>query len=130
MQPNRGAKEAQKTGRIEEEHIGASWDQINPLDGAITLNQNEIEKTLFVGRAYVMKQRFGSSKYEIKIQFNPNTLKITEISKDTYSNLMSKHSNKASKNVDVNLVVRPFDPDEVEQDGDSSEGDEHKGSKK
>lgn len=124
MQPNRNSKEAQKAGRIEAEHIGASWDQINGLDGAISLNQNEIEKKLQIGRAGVMKQRFGASNYQIYLHFDPNTLKITEISHDTYKNLMSKNSDKASKKVDVDLVVRPFTPDD-EENGDSSTEDKH-----
>lgn len=124
MQPNRGAKEAQKQGRIEEEHIGASWDQINPLDGAITLNQHEVEKSLHIGRAYVMKQRFGASKYQIYINFDPQTLKITEISKNTYTNAMNKRSTKVSDEVATDMVVRPFDPSDLESEeknGDSSE---------
>lgn len=104
MQPNRGSKEAQKTGRIEAEHIGASWDQINPLDGAISLNQNEGEKKVNMGRGHVMKQRSGKSGFDFFIHFDPLTLKIKEIDQKNWTKTMVTHGNQVADEVAIDLI--------------------------
>jgi hypothetical protein len=110
MQPNRGSKEAQKEGRIDEEHLADSFGQIRPLDGAISLNQNDGEKSVSLGRAFVMKQRSGKSRFAIKIQFDPETLRITEISQERYKAKMTSRSEKVSDEVMIDRIVKEFVP--------------------
>jgi replicative DNA helicase len=119
MQPNRGAKEAQKVGRIETEHIGASWDQINPLDGFIALMQNEAEHAMSLGRGSILKQRSGKANFTIYLKFDQICLKITEIDKNVYKNKMvSRKDQVADKVMDDlgNMTVSPkqWEPSEDE----------------
>lgn len=115
MQPNRGAKEAQKSGRIEAEHLANSHGQIRPVDGAFSLNQNESEKALKLGRMGVMKQRFGQSGYQIYIHFDPECLKITEISKETYKSRMNSRTEKVSDEVAIDMVVKEYVPSDAKE---------------
>jgi len=99
MQPNRGSKDQQqgsKVERIDDNHLADSFGQIRPLDGAISLNQNDSEKSLNLGRAYVVKQRDGKSRYQIYVKFDKDCLRITQIHKDTYMDLMNKRKAEAS----------------------------------
>jgi replicative DNA helicase len=120
MQPNRGAKEAQKVGRIETEHVGASWDQINPLDGFLALMQNEAEYAINLGRGSILKQRSGKANIMIYLRFDPITLKITEISKEEYKNQMTGRINKVTDEVmdKLEAVVKPvhWSPSEEEDE--------------
>ncbi len=99
MQPNRGSKEAQKTGRIEAEHIAGSWDQINPLDGFLALMRNEAEMTVDLGRGSVIKQRPGKANITVYLHFDPATLRITEVSKDFYQNRIAGREDKVVDSV-------------------------------
>lgn len=99
MQPNRGSKDQQqgsKVERIDDNHLADSFGQIRPLDGAISLNQNDSEKSLNLGRGYVIKQRDGKSRYQIYLKFDKDCLRITEIHKDTYLDMMNKRKAEAS----------------------------------
>lgn len=121
MQPNRGSKEAQKAGRIEEEHLADSFGQIRPVDGAFSLNQNESEKAVQLGRMFVIKQRFGKSRYQIYIHFDPVSLKITEISQDTYKKRLNSRSEKVSDEVAIDMVVKEYKPSDAEEDAETGE---------
>jgi replicative DNA helicase len=103
MQPNRGSRETQKDerGRIEEEHLADSFGQIRPLDGCFSLNQNDVEKLLGLGRCYVIKQRDGKSRFMIRLRFDLENLKITEISQDKYLDILNRHKKTAEDEVVV-----------------------------
>lgn len=114
MQPNRGAKEAQKVGRIETEHIGASWDQINPLDGFLALMQNEAEYAMNMGRGSILKQRSGKANITIYLKFDPVCLKISEVSKEIYKSKMTGRQEKVAEEVfdelgNMNKQIRSYD---------------------
>lgn len=114
MQPNRGAKEAQKIGRIEEEHLADSFGQIRPLDALFSLNQNDDEKLASVGRLYVIKQRFGKTRYQVYVKFDQKTLRITQIYKDTYKTLRTTKQDQITESVEhdmIDKVVKPLDAD-------------------
>jgi KaiC/GvpD/RAD55 family RecA-like ATPase len=113
MQPNRGSKEAQKISRIEEEHLADSFGQIRPLDGAISINQNDSEKLANVARGWVMKQRFGKSRYQFYLKFDPATLKFTEISHDEYKNRLANRTEKISDEVAIDKVVKEYVPSDA-----------------
>jgi len=107
MQPNRGSKETQKTerGRIEEEHLADSFGQIRPLDGCISLNQNDTENTLGVGRGYVIKQRDGKSRYQLYLKFNKESLRITDMSKEAYRALIHNHKETVSEEIATDQIT-------------------------
>ena len=106
MQPNRDSRETQKTeiGRIEEEHLADSFGQIRPLDGCISLNQNDSEKKLGLGRAYVIKQRDGESRFQVYLKFNKESLRITGIARETYREKMHAHKEYAASEVAVDKI--------------------------
>lgn len=110
MQPNRGSKEAQKAGRIEEEHLADSFGQIRPLDGCFSLNQNDDESAVKIGRMWVIKQRFGKSRFQIYIRFDKDNLRITEISKDEYKNMKVTRSDKVADEVQIDNIVKAWEP--------------------
>ena len=109
MQPNRDAKKEGSTkgerSRIDDEHLADSFGQIRPLDGCISLNQNDNEKKLGIGRGYVIKQRDGESRYQIYLRFNKETLKIYEITQEEYVSVLNAHTNYVSEEVKIDEQV-------------------------
>lgn len=106
MQPNRDGKKDGKTerGRIDDEHLADSFGQIRPLDGCISLNQNDSEKFLGIGRGYVIKQRDGKSRFQIYLKFNKENLRITEIQHDEYKYELNSQKQYVSEGVQTDLV--------------------------
>lgn len=104
MQPNRGAKEAQKEGLIDESHLANATGQVRPLDGFLSINQNPYEAAQNVGRLFIAKQRFGQSKYVVHLQFDKKNLRIYQISLNEYKNIMNKGKDKAAKGVAYDTV--------------------------
>lgn len=109
MQTNRSAKMVQQDGVIEDEHMGDSYAQIRPLDGGLTLNQNKGEKLVNVGRVFVMKQRFGKSRYLLYVYFDPNSLKISEISQEEYKNKMNSRIETIADETLIDNIVKPIE---------------------
>lgn len=116
MQPNRQAREAQKVSRIEEEHLADAAGQIRPLDGLSSLNQNDQEKAARVGRWWQIKQRFGETRYQIYLDFDPDTLRITEITQQEYKLRMGSRTDKVSDEVAIDLAAKEFKPSDAEED--------------
>lgn len=114
MQPNRSAKEAQKSGRIGDEHLADSYGQIRPLDGAIAISQNDAEKSVFLGRGSVMKQRFGKSGFDFYLAFDKEALRITEVSHTDYKGKMASRTEKISDEVAIDKVVKTYKPSDAE----------------
>ena len=116
MQPNRGSKEVQKNegGRLDDEHLADSFGQIRPLDGCFSIMQNDAEKTLGIGRFYVIKQRDGESRFQIYLSFNKQNLKITEISQATYMDKMNSHKESVVDDVKMDHIIKPFAPEDDE----------------
>jgi replicative DNA helicase len=121
MQPNRAAREAQKISRIEEEHLADSAGQIRPLDGCLSLNQNDQEKQCRIGRAWKIKERFGEARYQFYIAFDPDTLRITEISKEEYKNRLAARSDKVSDEVAIDMVVKEYVPSDAKENNKTEE---------
>lgn len=109
MQPNRGSKEDQKNGkenRIDDSNLADSFGQIRPLDGCISLNQNDVEKELGIGRAYIIKQRDGKSRYQIFLRFDKENLRITEISLDSYKQARNAHKESVNDEVEFDQITK------------------------
>lgn len=94
MQPNRGAKEVVKMGDvIDDDNLSDSYSQVKPLDALWSINQFMDEKECGLGRIYVCKHRHGKSKFIIYVEYNPKTLKISEISKAKYEERLKLYQN-------------------------------------
>jgi|694.fasta_scaffold08002_1 replicative DNA helicase len=106
MQPNRDGKKDGKgdKGRLDDDHLADSYGQIRPLDGCISLNQNDTEKFLGIGRGYVVKQRDGKSRYQIYLSFDKESLKIQEIHHNEYKLRLNSHKEYASSEVETDMV--------------------------
>lgn len=107
MQPNRESKKDNKSenSRIDDEHLAGSFGQIRPLDGCISLNQNDNEKKLGIGRGYVIKQRDGESRYQFYLKFDKMNLQITEIQDWEYGDALNKQKNYASDEMEIDKVM-------------------------
>jgi KaiC/GvpD/RAD55 family RecA-like ATPase len=113
MQPNRDHKKETRHGernRIDDDHLADSYGQIRPLDGCFSLNQNDTEKKLGIGRCYVIKQRDGESRYQFHLKFDKESLRITELSPDTYKRMMNTYQESAEEGVAVDKVKGAFRP--------------------
>lgn len=121
MQPNRDSRETQKSekGRIEEEHLADSFGQIRPLDGCLSLNQNDSENHLGLARGYVIKERDGKSRYQFYLKFDKENLRITEISHHKYREMLNKHKDYVSEEVKIDQVVTGWAPS-AEEDKEST----------
>lgn len=119
MQPNRDYKKEKSGsdhGRIDDAHLADSYGQIRPLDGCFSLNQNDTEKKLGIGRCYVIKQRDGKSRYQFHLRFDPENLRITEISDMTYKQAMNTYKEKTEEEVIVDRVGwKPSEEKSAEQ---------------
>lgn len=121
MQPNRDGKKDSKgeRSRLDDEHLADSYGQIRPLDFCFSLNQNDNEKALGIGRGYVIKQRDGKSRYQIYLAFDKDNLRITEITRDEYLRILNSHKEYASEETKMDLVSKHWKP--KESDGNSGE---------
>lgn len=115
IQPNRTSKLLEEHQAIEDEHMADSFGQIRPLDGALSINQSKGEAQVNIGRGWVMKQRFGRAKYYFYLQFDRQTLRITEISQQTYRNKQSSRTEKVSDEVAVDNIVQGFVPSDAKE---------------
>lgn len=106
MQPNRDSKKDGKSesNKIDDEHLADSFGQIRPLDGCISLNQNDTEKRLGIGRAYVIKQRDGKSRYQIYLRFDKENLRIKNIRVDEYRFELHNDKEKIIDDVETDLI--------------------------
>jgi len=106
MQPNRDGKKDGKNerSRIDDEHLADSFGQIRPLDGCISLNQNDNEKFLGIGRAYVIKQRDGKSRFQIFLSFDKENLRIKEILPEEYRNILNQHKEHVSEETNFDII--------------------------
>ncbi len=110
MQPNRDSKkEAGERSKIDDQHLADAFGQIRPLDGCLSLNQNDSEKELGVGRGYVIKQRDGKSRYQIYLRFDKESLRITELAPDTYRSLLSSRKDTVSEDIKIDRIITPFE---------------------
>lgn len=104
LQPNRGSNEAQATGVIDQHHLGDSYGQIRPLDGAFALMQNDNEKAAGLARGFMMKTRDGDSRFKFYLGMDRNNLRIWEIDQDTYRRTMASHVGKTVEKVDLDHI--------------------------
>jgi len=92
MQPNRSAKEVVRNGMlIDDDNLGDSYAQIKPLDAMWSINQLQEEKECGLARILVAKHRSGKSRFTIHVQYNYDTLSITQITQEKYENILKKY---------------------------------------
>ena len=126
MQPNRGSKDAQQNTHkhIGQEHLADAYGSMRPLTGCIMLMQNDSENRLGIGRGWVEKQRSGKSKYMVYLQFDKQTLRITEITRDAYMEAMNAQKEYVSEEVKIDAVVKGYKPGDENSINSDDDGEE------
>jgi hypothetical protein len=85
MQPNKSGKDAIKNGLvIDDDSIGDAYAQIKPLDAMWSINQFQEEKECGLARIFVIKHRFGQSRFVFYVLYDYDTLSIKQISQENY----------------------------------------------
>jgi hypothetical protein len=120
LQPNKSAAELKIEDFIDESKLADSFMQNRVLDAFWTINQTANEQKAEVGRIYVAKTRNGRSKFSFKIKydFKDQTLRMSDISDDTYRGRMAKVSSKDSDATAEQMAeraTRSFTPSEGER---------------
>ena len=101
MQPNKDARNAQDDsnqfntsgGVIDDVNLADSFGQIRPLDGCWSINQTQDEKDAGVARIFVIKHRNGKSRFKFHVEYNMETLSISQTSADAYQQKINKIRN-------------------------------------
>lgn len=101
MQPNRGARDIQKGGVIDDNNLGDAYGQSRPLDGLWSLNQTDEEKQANVARLFIIKLRAGVSRVMIYLEFDPKTLEYREISTAQYRGRMQERDIQSAGSVQI-----------------------------
>lgn len=92
MQPDKRAKEVIKLGGvIDDDNLADSYGQVRPLDCLWSLNQIQSEKECGLARLFVIKHRFGKSRFTIYVQFDYTTLCIKQISQNKYRSILQEY---------------------------------------
>jgi len=85
MQPDRRARETVKMGGvIDDENLADSYGQVRPLDALWSINQTPDEKDADIGKVFAIKHRHGKSRFTMYVEYNKDTLKISELSSEVY----------------------------------------------
>lgn len=96
LQPSKAAREVQKISEIDDDCLADAYGQIRPLDACWSINQTQDEKDARVGRIFVIKHRSGRGRFRFYIEYNKNTLALSEITMETYSERLNsvRHEKK------------------------------------
>ena len=106
MQPGRAAREAQQNGGfIDDDMIADSQAQVRPLDCLWSLNQSHQEKKQGVGRVFVVKHRNGKSRYHFYVEYDPQTLKMSEIDSSVYHAKMNEYKEENMDDVKLDKTL-------------------------
>jgi len=106
VHPNRSISDLGLEEFMDEKNQGDSFKQVQIFDAFWTLNQTAVENKAMVGRGFVAKARNGKSKFSFKIRFHfdDQTLRLEEISHQTYMAAMTK-----SQDVDAEATETVID---------------------
>jgi len=98
MQPDRRSREQIKLGGvIDDENLADSYGQVRPLDALWSINQTKDEKDCELAKIFAIKHRHGKSRFTFYVEYNKNTLKISELSSESYHSRL--HSYQQTKKV-------------------------------
>jgi hypothetical protein len=87
IQANKKGREIQEhEGQIDDDALADAFGQARPLDAMWSLNKPMSE--LNVGTIFIIKHRDGISRYEIPYRMDTSTLRMDEISREEYSNIL------------------------------------------
>lgn len=88
MQPDRRAKEVVRQGDlIDDDNLADSYGQVRPLDCLWSLNQMADEQVGNIARVKIIKHRSGEKGKIFFVKMDPETLQISEISREVYTEI-------------------------------------------
>jgi hypothetical protein len=99
MQPQRAGREVLKLSEIDDDNLGDSYAQSRPLDGLWSINQTNDQKECGIGRVFIIKLRDGKSRYKFYVDYDQNTLKITELSFDAFKQRWNDYKHNKQEEV-------------------------------
>lgn len=95
MQPDKKAREVVRGGDlIDDDNLADAFGQSRPLHCLWSINRRQSETETHVGRVKVIKHRSGKSRHVFYINIDPNTLRIEEISEQTWKEKVQNHELK------------------------------------
>lgn len=105
VHPNRSISELGLEEFMDERNQGDSFKQFQIFDAFWTLNQTAGENKANVGRGFVAKARNGKSKFSFKIRyhFEDQTLRMEEISHQTYMGYMTKAQDSDTEQTETTI---------------------------
>lgn len=118
FQPNKAGREAQQEHIIDDNNLADAFGQVRPLHMLWSLNQRDDEKAQGVGRCFVIKHRNGVSRFVLNMKWDPDTLRIEEISENAYRAKLNDHKEKVIQDVAIDGVITGTGP----VDGDFFDG--------
>jgi hypothetical protein len=127
VHPNRSISDLGLEEFMDEKNQGDSFKQVQIFDAFWTLNQTAAENKAMVGRGFVAKARNGKSKFSFKIRFHfdDQTLRLEEISHQTYMAAMTKSQDADADHTETTIdkisvgdkKKKRFEPSDGEQIG-------------
>jgi replicative DNA helicase len=97
MQPDRRARdqsnEQKHLGIIDDNNLADAYGQSRPIDALWSINQFQEEKDCGLARIFVAKHRHGKSRFTFHVEFDYNTLRMSQISQHSYENKIKEYRN-------------------------------------
>lgn len=103
LQPNRGGREQQEGGVIDDSFLADSFGQARVLDALWSINQSKKEKLALVCRINNIKMRDGKSGTQIYCKQNPQNLDFEHVEESDYRQFVSKVVEEAAANTTLNI---------------------------
>lgn len=98
------AKEQLKLGgEIDEAALGDSKGQMRPLDACWSINRTKLEEECNLARIFVMKHRFGKSKFKFCVKFDSDILKYIQIKQEDYDKVYRSYQNSKKEKIDTTI---------------------------
>lgn len=97
MQPDRRARdqsnEQKELGFIDDSNLADAYGQSRPVDALWSINQFQDEKDCGLARIFVVKHRHGKSRFTFHVEFDYNTLRVSQISNSAYEKRIKEYRN-------------------------------------
>ena len=117
MQPGREARsqsnDKEHLGFIDDNNLADAYGQSRPIDAMWSINQFQDEKEAGLARIFVVKHRNGRSRFTFHVEFDYNTLRMSQISTNLYEKRLKEYQNSkvsvGAKNAEKDLKKRQME---------------------
>ena len=117
MQPDRRARdqsnEKEMLGFIDDSNLADAYGQSRPLDALWSINQFQDEKDCGLARIFVVKHRHGKSRFNFHVEYDYDTLRMSQINENIYTNKLKEYRNSkqavAQKNAEEDIKKKKME---------------------